>query len=158
MTEEKSLQISSIDTIELNNMLNGAHKKNKGTSGRVEKVMLQSKMEPEPEDLSKLKISSVSSIDFNDNLGDAHYNNRDLMRPVHFPKKSQMQVKSTEEQKFVSTRVTVPNREVDHNFDDKEGDRIETDSDFGSGRKHRQNNTRSNKRFKSVKWASGLQH
>jgi len=68
-------------------MLNDADHKNRVTSGKANKEKLPRKKEPEPEDTSKLQISSVSSIDFNDSFGDVHSKNRDLLRPVHFPKK-----------------------------------------------------------------------
>ena len=93
------LQIDSIDTIELNNMLNDDHQKNGVKRGKTNKEKQPRKKKPEPKDTSKIQINSVSSIDYNDNLGDAHSKNCDLMRPVHLPKKSQKQVKSIEEQK-----------------------------------------------------------
>ena len=84
-------------------------------------------------DEGSLQISSFSSIDFNDMKTESFHQNQDCSRPYHFPKKAKL-VKDTEEWNEVAIRSKRRKQEIDHDFDDGEADRIDTESEFADNR------------------------
>jgi len=74
-----------------------------------------------------------------------------VIDPAYFAKKAKGQTAPVEEWTEVARRVKVPRNEVDHDFDDKEDGRVETESDCeGGDRKPRERHeAKGNKRGKS---------
>jgi len=90
VAEEGSLEISSIDSIELNNLLNDSHRRNrrpikqptKPSLNQDRKATVEVKQPPQNDGKRSLQVSSVSSIDFNDIVDESFYRNRGRKTPT----------------------------------------------------------------------------
>jgi len=108
VAEEGSLQISSIDSIELNNLLNDSHRRNrrpikqptKSSLNQDRKAIVEVKQPPQNDGKKSVQVSSVSSIEFNDIIDESFYRKRGRKTPtLEALKKTKDRVKQSKKEK-----------------------------------------------------------